>query len=186
MRKICLLAFSLLVFLFSLSSLSSKIYAAAEDLSASSSSKSEVNYELPYPGLLPDNPLYFLRAVRDRVVSFLIADPKKKAEFNLLQADKRLNAGIYLFDKNKVDLSISTISKAENYFEEALQKTREASQQGMVVSDIAGRLRDSSRKHQKEIYLLSQKSPQSFKANFESQRKRTANFEIEAESLRLK
>ena len=50
------------------------------------------NYLLPYPGMLPDNPLYMLKAMRDRVINFLIADSQKKAEFYLLQSDKRLNA----------------------------------------------------------------------------------------------
>ncbi|OGH41686.1 MAG: hypothetical protein A3H79_00805 [Candidatus Levybacteria bacterium RIFCSPLOWO2_02_FULL_36_8b] len=80
-------------------------------------------------------------------------------------------------------MAISTISKGENYFEEALERVREAGRQGMDVSDIIGRLKDSSRKHQEEVAKLSQKSAQNFKASFEVQRKRAANFEIEAESL---
>lgn len=175
MKKVCLcLASSLLILLFSFD-----ISLAQSEVSGDSAE--EVNYELPYPGLLPDNPLYFLRAARDRIVSFLIADPKKKAEFNLLQADKRLNAGIYLFDKGKIDLSISTISKAENYFEEALGKTKEASLQGMDAKSITGKLIESSKKHQQEIAKLEQRSPKNFKANFEDQRKRTIKFEIKAE-----
>ncbi len=181
MRKICYLVFFVIFLLgFNIS------FVYSKGSETPSSPAQEINYELPYPGLLPDNPLYFLRAIRDRAVSFLISDPKKKAEFNLLQADKRLNAGIYLFDKRKVDLSISTVSKAENYFEEALEKAKEAAKQGMSISDIAGKLKDSSKKHQKEIYLLSQKSPQNLRGNFDSQQERAAKFEIEAESLRLK
>ena len=29
-----------------------------------------VAYQLPFPGLLPDNPLYFLKTMRDRLVVF--------------------------------------------------------------------------------------------------------------------
>ena len=31
-----------------------------------------VNYELPYPGMLPDNPFYFLKVLRDGIVKLLI------------------------------------------------------------------------------------------------------------------
>src|SRR3989338_6920091 len=76
------------------------------------------DYQLPYPGILPDNPLYNLKTLRDKVWSFLISNPSKKAEFDLLQADKRLSVAIALFDLKKYDLAEATISKGENYFED--------------------------------------------------------------------
>lgn len=176
MQRVFVLAVSLLIFLFSFSFFSFGTYAE-EGVSVSSNLKENINYELPYPGLLPDNPLYFLRAARDRIVSFLIADPKKKAEFNLLQADKRLNAGIYLFDKGKVDLSASTISKAENYFEEALSKLDEARLQGERISEIEGRLMGALGKHKQELELLTKKASVNFKQNFEKERKRLTDFQ---------
>ena len=70
---------------------------------ASSSGKIiQIQYELPYPGILPDNPLYFLKAIRDNVLGFFITDPLKKADYSLLMADKRLQSakarGYTLFD----------------------------------------------------------------------------------------
>lgn len=158
---------------------------------AASGSAQKVKYELPYPGLLPDNPLYSLRIIRDRVVDFLISDPLKKAEFNLLQADKRLNAGIYLFNsanKNnkKIELAISTISKAENYFEKAIQKLKEANQEGKDIKELTRKLRDSAKKHQEEILSLIEKSPKDFKENFKDQLKRVGNFERETKSFSSK
>lgn len=138
--------------------------------------KKAVDYELPYPGLLPDSPLYFLKMIRDRLVWFLISDPLKKADFNLLTADKRLNGALYLFreDKNKIKLVESTISKGENYFEEAIKKVKEAKKQGMDTADILRRLETSSQKHQEILE----------KMGFASLRKRTENFEKEVKSLR--
>src|SRR5260370_38981843 len=66
---------------------------------------SKMDYQLPYPGILPDNPLYELNALRDRIYGFLISDPLKKSEFDLLQADKRLAVGISLFNKGKKELA---------------------------------------------------------------------------------
>src|SRR5579864_9144959 len=94
-----------------------------------------VDYTLPYPGILPDNFFYPLKAFRDRVVSFFITDPQKQAEFDLLQADKRLAAGqALLSEKNHNDILISqTISKGENYFGEALTNIAAAKKEGRVV-----------------------------------------------------
>jgi len=110
------------------------------------------DYQLPYPGLLPDSPFYFLKMARDRIISLFISDPLKKAQFDILQADKRLNAGIFLFIRpdRKYQLAITTISKGENYYEDALSKLQDAKQQGMQVSDTGGNL-IASLKNQKQI-----------------------------------
>ena len=47
-----------------------------------------IEYVLPYPGILPTHPLYFLKIVRDRIIELLISDRVNKAEFYILQADK--------------------------------------------------------------------------------------------------
>ncbi len=170
MKKTCLLTFSFLVFLLSINFLSAKAHAITENLQVSS-------YELPYPGLLPDSPLYFLRMIRDRAVGFLISDPLKKSEFDLLQADKRLNAGIYLFNKGKTSLSLSTVSKAENYFEQALSRMEEAKIQGRNISEMERNLRNALKKHQQELEDLIKKVNVSFTASFEKELKRVASFD---------
>lgn len=141
--------------------------------------KEKVDYQLPYPGLLPDSSIYSLRMLRDKIVSFLISDPLKKAEFNLLQADKRLNAGIYLFNKGKVDLAVSTVSKAENYFESAVQKAKEAKNQGMDTKQISTQLMNSVKKHQEELDALSKKSKDNFREDFLRELRRSKDFEKE-------
>lgn len=147
--------------------------------------KKKVEYQLPYPGLLPDSPLYFLKAVRDAVIDFLISDPLKKADFYLLQADKRVNAGFYLVEtKNNYELAESTISKGENYFEKAIVKTKEANSQGMDIGGIKNRLLASSQKHQEVIADLMTKTPKT-KGKFAAILKRTENYEKEVEALTL-
>jgi hypothetical protein len=180
MQKICLLVFSSLIFLLSLVFFPPKIYAQTIGLSPSANSQQEnqVNYELPYPGLLPDNPLYFLRVIRDKTIEFLISDPLKKAEFYLLQADKRLNAGIFLFNKGKIPLSISTISKAENYFSQALDKVGEVKSQKKSVSEIEGRMKDAAEKYEQELGILISKSGTNYKASYETELKRVQGFEV--------
>jgi|SRR3989344_8479919 len=169
MQKIYLLVFSLLIFLLGFNT------SFAETLSPAP--VPQVDYELPYPGLLPDSPLYFLRMIRDRAISFLISDPLRKSEFDLLQADKRLNAGIYLFNKGKISLALSTISKAENYFEQALVKMGEAKIEGKSINEIEKKLRNALKKHRQELEYMTQKVSKNIKGNFEREQERLASFE---------
>jgi len=169
MRKIYLLILFLLIFLLSFNT------SFAETLSPAP--VPQVDYELPYPGLLPDSPLYFLRMIRDRAISFLISDPLRKSEFDLLQADKRLNAGIYLFNKGKISLALSTISKAENYFEQALVKMGEAKIEGKSINEIEKKLRNALKKHRQELEYMTQKVSKNIKGNFEREQERLASFE---------
>src|SRR5690348_4919601 len=85
----------------------------ASTLSSSDSASADINYTLPYAGLLPDNPLYIFKAIPDKIVSILISDPKNKAEFDLLQADKRLSAAFALSKEHPANgqLVVTTISK---------------------------------------------------------------------------
>lgn len=56
----------------------------------------KIEYDLPYPGILPTHPLYFLKSLRDKIIESLIKDPVSKAEFYILQADKKVNMGLTL------------------------------------------------------------------------------------------
>jgi len=145
-----------------------------------------VEYTLPYPGILPDNPLYFLKMIRDRIVGLLISDPLKKAEFNLLAADKRLNSGVFLFKKgkDKYSLAISTISKGENYFEEAIAKAQEAKKKGLDTNDILRRLSDSAYKHRETIKSFEKTLSKDFKEETVSLQKRAEDFKKQVDLLK--
>lgn len=109
----------------------------------------DVGYTLAYPGLLPDNPLYFLKVLRDRFVGFFISDPLKRSAFDLLQSDKRISAAFYVSQEAKVNepLVISTISKGENYFSDAIAQLRVASQQGELTGAQVGQLQLAGEKY---------------------------------------
>lgn len=137
------------------------------------------DYVLPYPGLLPDSPLYLLKTARDRLISILISDVKKKAEFNLLQADKRLQAGVMLIqkDKTKYDLAQTTISKGQNYFEEALDKVKEAEKQKKELGDLKSKLRKAAKKHHAVLTDIREAAPKNEKAKIEVLLKRAEQLE---------
>lgn len=136
-----------------------------------------IEYSLPYPGLLPDSPLYFLKAARDRIISFFISDPLKKAEFNIFQADKRLNSGIFLFKQRKEDQGESTIAKGLNYLNEAVTKVGEAKKQGADVASIVEKFSLSLKKHREVIKMLQKKAKKDIKEKFTLQLKQIASLE---------
>ena len=159
---------------------------AKDALSPTASPSPTIDYFLPYPGILPDNPLYFMKALRDKVVSFFITDPLKKAEFDLLMADVRLNAAQYLFAKgeSKYSLAETTVSKGENYFYNSLIMVNQAKQQGMQVNDFVSKLATASRKHQQVIKELENKSSSAIKDRLADDEQRAKDFEIRATQIK--
>lgn len=116
----------------------------------------KVVYTLPYPGLLPDHPLYFAKVVRDRILEFTTRDTIKKAELYLLLSDKRLAMAMDLSVKGKDKLAVTTFSKAEKYFEKIQDLLITSKKQGVSPSaDFINRLKMSNIKHRQigEMFL---------------------------------
>lgn len=173
----------LFFFLLVLFCLPSSVYAQEATESAGSTPSPTVTpipgaeYVLPYPGLLPDNPFYHVKTIRDRIVGFLISDPLKKTEFNLLQADKRLSAGIVLVQQGKVSLAEQTISKGENYFDDVFTQLQIAKQQGLGTEDVIRKLLTASKKHILVLKQLEATVPKENKEEFRALRERVEGYE---------
>lgn len=88
------------------------LYAQGSTESASP----KVDYTLPYPGILPDHPLYKLKVLRDKLIPLFISAPQKKVEFYLLQTDKGIEATRVLVKKGDIELAKETGLKAENNY----------------------------------------------------------------------
>lgn len=113
---------------------------------------SPVQYTLPYPGILPGHPLYGLKSIRDAFLDFLISNPLKKAEYELLQADKNLQATVSLLQQKKDNtIILTTLVKAEDNFERAVIKAQEAKKQGMLTRDLVAKLSLANKKHQEVL-----------------------------------
>lgn len=153
---------------------------------ATQSSKPSEQYSLPYPGILPDNPLHFLKALRDRIILFLISDPAKEAEFNLLTSDKRIYAAQILADRGKDDLSISTLSKSNNYFHNAISSISEAKKMGKRVDIVLNSMKKSIAKHQEVLSMIRKVVSQEFSNQLQIEEKRMLDFEKSVDNLLLK
>jgi len=166
------------------------ITAAKEEIKSqkqSNQTKLDINVEakalgVSVPIILPNNPLYPLKVARDRLILFLISGPLKKAEFELLQADKRINAAYYLAKKEreKDELVESTVSKAENYLEASLVDTYKLKAQGKDVKDISSRIYLATKKHQSIIKSLAQNAKGAAVSKLAEDEKRVKDLEKKA------
>ncbi|MFA5770803.1 MAG: DUF5667 domain-containing protein [Patescibacteria group bacterium] len=121
----------------------------------------KVIYNLPYPGLLPDSPLYITKIIRDRITDFLTRDNLKKAELYLLYSDKRTSMSLVLASKGKNQLAIDTFVKGEKYFFQIPELLRSAKKQGaQAPSSFVETLKLSNAKHKELIEELIKTLPQ--------------------------
>lgn len=144
------------------------------------------DYALPYPGLLPDSPFYIFKAMRDKIISMLIKDPKKQAEFDLLQADKRVNAAMYLLQGSRAEekLAVETVSKGDNYFFFAVENATIAKKRGEDVNGFLDIMLASTQKHEQIMKSLEQQSSPVFKKGIEQEMQRVKNIAKEITQLK--
>ncbi len=131
------------------------------NVSTARADQESVIYTLPYPGILPDNPLYILKVIRDRVVEWFTRDNIKKAEFDLLLSDKRAAMAVELAKQGKDKLAIDTFAKGEKYFIKIPNLLKEAKKQGTSPSsDFVSKLKVSNAKHRELLNNLLKDFPQ--------------------------
>ena len=129
--------------------------------------KQEIDYFLAYPGILPDHFLYPVKMIRDRIRLWLTVEPLKKAELMLLFADKRLGAGKVLIEGNKVDLGISTLSKAEKYLQRSLTQIETIQKKDEKTRLFWEKLTTAAAKHEEILVSLKEKVGDSAKPALE-------------------
>lgn len=114
----------------------------------------KIDYYLAYPGLLPDHPLYKIKAARDKIWLLLTAGSLKRAKLMLLFADKRIGAGRVLVEGNKVPLGITTFQKGEKYLESVFLEIATAKDKGADVSIFVSKMKDASLKYEEILIDL--------------------------------
>jgi hypothetical protein len=169
------LSFATFILLASLLRVSSTSYSFYEEenltylqnLEESNSNNEEdidIKYFFPYPGkILPDNSIYFLKALRDKAWLFLNTNPNKRAEILLLLSDKRLASSRILFEKGKPNIAFSTLTKAEKYLEQAAFQNEKNRENGIDTSSFDLKLATASLKHWQELRDLMSYAPEEMK-----------------------
>jgi len=112
----------------------------------------KVVYTLPYPGILPDHPLYFLKAMRDRIYLFTTRDLQKRAKVYLLYSNKRIASAQLLLEKGKEKMALDTLAKGEKYFFEIPFLMQQAKKQGQdFPKDLIEEIKTANEKHAEVI-----------------------------------
>lgn len=170
----------ILIVLFLLCAVS--LYRSVPAYAVSLEKKSE--YVLPYPGMLADNPLYFLKKIRDTILENLIADPNRKIEFYILQSDKELSAGIFLGAKDKPSLVVESFTHAGAYMVQAVKRAENLSSQGKDVSYVVDRLRNSLGKHEELLDDFLSKATESQKASLTSDQELVKSLQADVAAIK--
>lgn len=122
--------------------------------------ESEVDYNLPFPGtVLPDNPLWNVKVVRDRLWLFVTTDPYREADLMLLFADKRLGSAKILFERNDPDTGMATLEKGERYLVEASNYEKAIRAGGGDTTELLDQLTRSSLRHYELMLLMYESAP---------------------------
>lgn len=118
----------------------------------------EVLYYLPYPGILPDHPIYWMKMFRDRVVEILTTKTDKRVDLWVLYADKRLGAAKVLIEGNKIDLGVLTALKSTGYLSKAVYRVEEIKNQGIEVGNLANKMERETLKHAQVLDELARRT----------------------------
>lgn len=128
-----------------------KSYTYAQEATFSGTVKASNDYALPYPGILPDHPLYKIKLLRDEILLYFTRDPLKKANIELLMSDKQLVMGELLSQRGKNNLSSETISQSEKGLLQTISGVSSLKQTSSLPAGFADKLELSARKHKEVI-----------------------------------
>lgn len=119
-------------------------------------------YKYPWPGILPDHPLYKIKVLRNKIIERLIYSPVRRVEYDLLTADKMLYAAELLNTKGETRLAQETILKGENYMSMLVSDYFHASASGYRIPEsLSARISQAHVAHQALIFnLVAKAAPQ--------------------------
>lgn len=144
-----------------------------------------VEYALPYPGILPDHPLYLLKNLRDQIFEWLIADPIRKTEFYTLQGDKRVNMAVFLQAKGNEFMALDSLTKANTYMKSAIATAMLVKQQGKEVPGyVLDKMSNALAKHEAVVGELMLKAPEGSREKFVNAQNLVKDLRGQASKLR--
>lgn len=184
MLKKLLTPIALLVCLLSIPSFF-YFYFSTQPAFAGSTSDQQINYELPYPGILPNNPLYSVKSARDSIMQWMMRDNIKKAQLRLQISDKNVRGAQMLLKEKDYERAEKILRNGEQIFEKAIEDALNAKEQGASpTSEFKEKLKISNLKHREVIHEIIESVPPSERSAFqESLRQNQENAEKLAATL---
>ncbi len=137
------------------------------------------DYNLPYPGILPNHPLYTVKVIRDRFLEFFTRDQVAKSELYLLYADKRINMAKMLSDQSEWALAEEMASKSQKYLLKMCDSANRAKghgsspELGLLEKGVA-----SGDAHRRMLQEMAKKSPRELRTNYASSLELNSDFRV--------
>lgn len=118
-----------------------------------------VIYVLPYPGILPTHPLYFLKKIRDQIIEALIADPINKADFYMLQADKKIAMAVSLKNLGEAEAARTAFAESLSSRQQSVALLEsQASSKNTLPRHVIEKLALSLAKHKEVLIQMGERS----------------------------
>jgi hypothetical protein len=156
-----------LILVVSILSIPSFLYFYFASQPAMAAADNHVNYELPYPGILPGNPLYSVKSARDSLMQWMTRDNIKKAQLRLQISDKQVRGAQMLLKDKDYDRAEQILMESEDIFDKALEDALNAKEQGASpTSEFRQKMHDSNLKHKQVISDILKSIPQEERDGF--------------------
>jgi hypothetical protein len=121
--------------------------------------------------ILPDNPFWVLKDLRDKIWLAITPSHSRKAEIALLFADKRILMTEELFKEGKFDVAIPSYIEGEKYLSIAVKEEKLARTSGVDTDELLTKLALSIIKHQEIIESLIYLAPEDLKETVHESKK---------------
>ncbi|MFW5704158.1 MAG: DUF5667 domain-containing protein [Patescibacteria group bacterium] len=119
-----------------------------------------VEYQLPYPGILVDNPLYFVKSIRNRLLIMFASSSLDKAQEYLNQSNKKLAMAEPLREKGKIKRTVGVVEDANDLFQKAVEQYKMIEDRPEEKPALLEELKIANRKHRQVIEDLLKNIPQ--------------------------
>lgn len=113
-----------------------------------------IDYNLPYPGILPNHPLYFLKDIRDEILLFFTRSLLKNSRVRLLVADKNLVMATVLIEQGLDKEAIQVLQKGEKHLLVAILQLQELKKRGELPAGAVDKFELAASKHEDVINHL--------------------------------
>lgn len=112
------------------------------------------------PKLLPDNPFYFLKGIKEKIELFLAQSPEAKAEKYAELATRRVAETKQLINKGKPEFVERLMEKHKEHLGKAEEKIEEAKEKGRDVERILAIVAEAASIHQAVLIEVYEKVPE--------------------------
>ena len=112
---------------------------------------------LPEPGMLPDNPFYFLKSWSEGFGTLFTLGAVAKAERFAYLSEKRLSEADELSEGDNPEKAKEAIERYQKNIEKAVMKATEAKEKGLDIDEVLEHISTMTLKHQEVLATVYEK-----------------------------